>query len=309
MKNYLCSQIGLMFIFCGMFFSCTHGAQKQRSAGGASQFRALTLEEEYQLGEKVGALILGNYPPVNSSFNDYVSNMARYLALFSSRPVLFKGYRAHLVDCPDMAAISTPGGFIFLSKPIVEATINEDELAGILAHEVAHIVLRHGEMSIRRKAAAKKDREETEGLLDNLTDIADFFVPTDEDREERETLEKIKLDRKAYGEHLSDLMEVMKVYKYNNNQEYDADKLAIEILLDAGYHPGRFADFLARNFSTVDRLAKSNKSPVRMFETHPLDEDRVKRIRAAIKGWKPGPDSRTRDSRFAKFKALAAKAS
>lgn len=309
MRRFLSNQVSLMLAFCAMLVSCTHSAQKKQSAGGVSQFRELTLEEEYQLGEKVGAWILGNYPPVNSAFNDYASNMTRYLAMFSSRPVLFKGYRAYLVDCPDMAAISTPGGFIFLSKSIVDATNNEDELAGILAHEVAHIVLRHGERSIRRKAAAKKDKEETESLLDNLTDIADFFVPAAGDAEERETLERIKADRKAYGEHLSDLTEVMKVYKYNNSQEYDADKLALEILLNAGYHPRKFADFLARNFSTVDRLAKSNKSPVRMFETHPLDEDRVKRIRAAIRGWKPGPDSRTRDSRFAKFKALAAKAS
>ncbi len=309
MRCLLASLFSLMFAFCAMCFSCTHGAQKQQSGVGVSQFRELTLEEEYQLGEKVGALILGNYSPVYSTFNDYASNMVRYLAMFSSRPVLFKGYRGHLVDCPDMVAISTPGGFIFLSKSIVDATNNEDELAGILAHEVAHIVLRHGEMSIRRKASAKKDREETESLLNNLTDLADFFVPANEDSEQRENLERIKLDRKAYGEHLSDLTEVMKVYKYNNNQEYDADKLALEILLAAGYHPGKFADFLARNFSTVDRLAKSKKSPVRMFETHPLDEDRVKRIRSAIKGWKPGPASKARDSRFAKFKALAAKSS
>jgi predicted Zn-dependent protease len=234
--------------------------------------------------------------------------MARYLAMYSTRPVLFKGYRASLIDCSDVAAISTPGGFIFLSRPLVEAATNEDELAGVIAHEIAHIALRHGEVSIRRKAAAQKSRKETESLLDDVTDLADIFLPAASDKDAEKTLEQVKRDRETYGKHVSDLAEVMKVYKYNNNQEYAADKMALDILLESGFDPQKYANFLSRNFSTADRIKNSKKSPIRMFETHPLDEDRVKRIRTAIKGWKPGPGSRSRDNRFAKFKALASKA-
>lgn len=289
--------------------SCTHTGDKDKSSGQSEETRNLSLKEEYQLGAKVGSLVLGNYAPFESQFNRYATTMARYLALYSTRPVLFKGYRASLIDCTDLAAISTPGGFIFLSKPLVEATTNEDELAGVIAHEVAHIALRHGEMSIRRKAATQKSRKETESLLDDVTDLADFFIPATSDKDAEKTLEQVKRDRETYGKHVSDLAEVMKVYKYNNNQEYAADKMALEILLDAGYDPQKYANFLARNFSTVDRIKNTKKSPIKMFETHPLDEDRVKRIRSAIKGWKPGPGSKARDTRFAKFKALAAKAS
>lgn len=289
--------------------ACSHTGQKESFHAQSGELQNLSLKEEYQLGAKVGSLVLGNYAPLESQFNRYATTMARYLAMYSTRPVLFKGYRASLIDCKDVAAISTPGGFVFLSKPLIEATANEDELAGIIAHEVAHIALRHGEMSIRRKAASQKSRKETEGLLDDVTDLAEFFIPARSDKDAEKTLEQVKRDRETYGKHVSDLAEVMKVYKYNSNQEYAADKMALEILLNAGYDPQKYANFLARNFSTADRIKNTKKTPVRMFETHPLDEDRVKRIRAAIKGWRPGPDSRSRDSRFAKYRALAAKSS
>jgi predicted Zn-dependent protease len=289
--------------------ACSHTEQKESSRAQSGEQQNLSLQEEYQLGTKVGSLVLGNYAPLESQFNRYATTMARYLAMYSTRPVLFKGYRASLIDCSDLAAISTPGGFVFLSKPLVEATTNEDELAGVIAHEVAHIALRHGEMSIRRKAAAQKSRKETESLLDDVTDLADFFVPASSDKDAEKTLEQVKRDRETYGKHVSDLSEVMKVYKHNSNQEYAADKMALEILLDAGYDPQKYANFLARNFSTADRIKNTKKTPIKMFETHPLDEDRVKRIRAAIKGWRPGPNSRSRDTRFAKYRALAAKAS
>jgi predicted Zn-dependent protease len=296
-------------IFCLLVVmnACSH-TEKDSSTAQSDGAQNLSLQEEYQLGTKVGSLVLGNYAPIESQFNRYATTMARYLAMYSTRPVLFKGYRASLIDCSDVAAISTPGGFIFLSRPLVEAATNEDELAGVIAHEIAHIALRHGEVSIRRKAAAQKSRKETESLLDDVTDLADIFLPAASDKDAEKTLEQVKRDRETYGKHVSDLAEVMKVYKYNNNQEYAADKMALDILLESGFDPQKYANFLSRNFSTADRIKNSKKSPIRMFETHPLDEDRVKRIRTAIKGWKPGPGSRSRDNRFAKFKALASKA-
>jgi predicted Zn-dependent protease len=95
---------------------------------------------------------------------------------------------------------------------------------------------------------------------------------------------------------------VAQVATYNAEQEFAADKMAVGLLLNAGYDPRKYTEFLKRNFSTMDRLKNSSKSPLRMFETHPMDETRVSRIDAMIKGWKPGPISNVREKRFERLR-------
>lgn len=156
--------------------SCSHSDAKKEASSVPSEDQTLTPEDEYKLGRKVAAKILGAYPPVKGNFNRYSTVMARYIAALSIRPTTFKGYRVQTIDCPELAAVSTPGGFVFLSKPLIGAVKSEDELAGVIAHEVAHIVLRHGEIALRRSLEARKDRKNTETVVATAIDLADTAV-------------------------------------------------------------------------------------------------------------------------------------
>jgi predicted Zn-dependent protease len=275
--------------------ACSHDDTKKQVSSVPGDDQTLTPEDEYKLGRKVAGRILGAYPPIKGDFNRYSTVLAQYLAAFSVRPTTFKGYRVQAINCPEIAALSTPGGFIFLSKPLIAAIKSEDEIAGVIAHEVAHIALRHGEMALRLSLEAKKDRKDKEELTGIAINVANAAVSFGGGGD---NLRDLKKNKKVLTEAAGDLTETLHVSSYNNEQEFAADKMAVNLLLRGGYDPKKYSEFLSRNFATLDRLKNSNKSPIRMFETHPMDETRVSRINEIIKGWEPGPASKRREKRF-----------
>jgi len=286
--------------------SCTHGSDDAASSVVSEQSR-LNPREEYALGRRVAIRLLGHYPPKKTRFNHYANILAKYLAEFSTRPTTLKGYRVQLLDSSELMAISAPGGFIFLSKELVRSLGSEDELAGVIAHEVAHIALRHGEEALHRTRKARKNREAKEQVVEDLTEFADAVTQEVGSDADKKNLTDVKKLGESYGGVAGDLFIVLQTSSYNRQQEYAADKMAVSILLRAGYDPRKYAQFLARNFSTVDRVKNSKKSPVRLFETHPMDEARVSRIRNSAKGWTPGPSSKARAQRFNRMKVAALK--
>ena len=62
----------------------------------------------------------------------------------------FVGYRFAVLDTDEINAFAAPGGTIFVSRGMIERTQDEDELAGVLAHEIAHVSLRHGLAAIKK---------------------------------------------------------------------------------------------------------------------------------------------------------------
>jgi predicted Zn-dependent protease len=285
-----------------LIFACSHGDEKKEASSVPGDDQTLAPEDEYKLGRKLAAKILGAYPPIEANFNRYSTVLARYLAALSIRPTTFKGYRVQTINCPEIAAISTPGGFVFLSKPLVSAVSSEDELAGVIAHELSHIALRHGEMALRRSLEAKKDRRKTESLTGSVIDVTNSAVSLAGAGDLKRNVQFAARNKKFITGAVGELGEVAQVATYNAEQEFAADKMAVGLLLNAGYDPRKYTEFLKRNFSTMDRLKNSSKSPLRMFETHPMDETRVSRIDAMIKGWKPGPISNVREKRFERLR-------
>ena len=91
---------------------------------------------------------------------------------------------------------------------------------------------------------------------------------------------------------------ILLVSKYNHDQEYAADLMAAQIMVDAGYDPKKYAEFLARLIVIAKKANKQESRPGSLFGTHPLYEGRVERINDVVKGWKPGPPSARREQRF-----------
>ena len=278
--------------------ACSHQSKSTEPGEIPAEEDSLSDEDEYLLGRGVAARILEKFPPIKSPFNRYATAMARYLAGYSARPVTFKGYRAQLIDFSEVSSLSTPGGFIFISKPLVAATNSEDELAGVIAHEVAHVVLRHGEMAYRRKVAAEKNRKKNEKLVGSVANMAKSVAALSKSEKTKDLAREAQVGEKFYDNGIAPLQELLFVAGYNSDQEYAADQMAARLMLDAGYDPTKYAEFLGRNFSFAKRLKKNVGSPGSLFGTHPLDEKRVDRILNLVKGWKPGPRSAKREQRF-----------
>lgn len=106
--------------------------------------------KEIEIGRQLGAVLLGSKPlHPDMALQRYVNRLGRWLSLQSSRPQLPWAFA--VLDDPGFNAFAAPGGYIFITKGLVDR-VDEAELAGILAHEIAHVTEKHHLKALRSKA-------------------------------------------------------------------------------------------------------------------------------------------------------------
>ena len=111
----------------------------------------MTDQEEYYVGRAVAAMILGQYRLCNNErLTSYVNAVGQAAALSSDRPFTYGGYHFAVLESDEINALSCPGGIIFITRGMVQRARNEEELAAILAHEVAHVNHKDGLASIQK---------------------------------------------------------------------------------------------------------------------------------------------------------------
>ncbi|MDR0313646.1 MAG: M48 family metalloprotease [Treponema sp.] len=158
--------------------------------------------DEYSIGRDVAATILANYRLWNNSpgLTQYLNLICATLAINSPKPTLFNGYHVSIIDSPEINAFATPGGHILISRGLINAAPSEDALAAVIAHEIAHIQLRHGLRTIQT------NRDAADWLAQFSQSGAAFIA------------EAINNG-------------------YSQTQEYDADIAALALLAATGYNP------------------------------------------------------------------------
>ncbi|MEY3901038.1 MAG: hypothetical protein RL189_344 [Pseudomonadota bacterium] len=209
----------------------------------------LTPRQEHYLGRSIMARILTQSPPVRTDeVQSYVNQLGQYLALHSTRPVLFNGYRFVVVNDEAPTALSAPGGFVAMSHSMLQLLKSEDELAAVLAHEIAHIALKHAEENIKSSNRAELGRRI-------------FQIAADANQLAEGAL--VFSDAIAAGFNL----------KFNQDQEMEADAKALVILRRAGYSPTALYKALNRIPSNTNFLS-----------SHPRTTDRLASIRTRLQG-------------------------
>lgn len=109
----------------------------------------VSVEEEEQIGQESAAVLLGASPPVNNpAMQAYVNRVGRWVALHSDRPDL--PWQFAVLDDNDIDAYAAPGGYVFITKGLLLRLHSEAELAGVLGHEITHVVRKHHLNEIRR---------------------------------------------------------------------------------------------------------------------------------------------------------------
>ncbi|MGE4158575.1 MAG: M48 family metallopeptidase [Planctomycetota bacterium] len=218
----------------------------------------ITPEQQYYLGRTVAAGLLANHPPLPSGeLGTYVSQLGECLVLFSEKPELFKGYSFQVLDTEEVNAFATPGGHVLVTKGLLRCCEAEDDLAAVLAHEIAHVQHNHGIKAIKgsrwtqvgtllaREAAARYTQEELSQLVT------------------------------AFDGAVEDVMASLVNGGYSRSCETEADASAIAILKRAGYNP-----------RALHRVLEAMKTRCRkdsgFGKTHPDPEDRQEDIRPMI---------------------------
>lgn len=229
-----------------------------KAGGKLSQATSsLNDEQEYYLGRSVSALILKQYPLYrgNPALTHYVNLVGNALAARSSRPEIFGGYHFGVLDTDEINALSAPGGLIFVSRGFLSIVQDEESLAGILAHEIGHVVLGHGVKAISQARLS-------EAALIIGKEAASSYGPSE-----------LNAVTDAFGDSVNQVFETLIKNGYSRTQEYEADDFAAKLLVKTGYSTSGLT-------SMLDGIAKVNaKSRGGWLDTHPAPADRKKSLR------------------------------
>lgn len=229
--------------------------------------------QEYYLGRSASAQLLASKKVIiKDEVHNYLNQLGSWLAVHSARPNLYNGYHFAVLDDPTPSALSTPGGFIFISKGLINQAANEDEVAAVIAHEISHIVLQHANKSIRSKSTMK-----------SITKVGSFLA-------------SIVTDGAVDGDDVdlfSDVVQGVSDISYGKSQETAADAGAIDILSKAGYDARALATVLKKIDSKASFLSK-----------HPRSDARMKAIGDKVTGLKRVEVTDARTKRFVAFKGL-----
>jgi predicted Zn-dependent protease len=235
-------------------------------AAAACSSPKLTESQEYYVGRGVAANAIAGAPlESNEQLEKYVALVGYTVALESDRPETFKGYHFGVLQSDAVNAFATPGGFVFVTTGALRLMQNEDELAGVLAHEIAHVNLRHPE------AAANRASQKA-GAMDLLGGAAKMAILFGvKDSGQRESLMKLA---DAFGKVLDDLAQEV-VNGYGRESELQADGMAVNLVSREGvrYDPTALKAFVAR-------LPKKDRGA---WSTHPELEGRIQNIEAEIR--------------------------
>ena len=120
-----------------------------KSAGTAAT--EINEQQEAEIGKEYASLLVGAAPLVdNADVQRYVNQVGRWLSLNAERPDL--NWRFGVLDSDNINAFATPGGYVFITKGLLVRLKSEAELAGVLGHEIAHVVKKHHLNAIRKTA-------------------------------------------------------------------------------------------------------------------------------------------------------------
>ena len=192
----------------------------------------------------------------------------------SDRPETFGGYHFLMLDTDEINAFAAPGGLILISRGMVDLCQTEDELAAVLAHEIGHVVGKHGLRAI-------KNSRLTSALTILATEGARTFGGSD--------LKQLVTD---YEASIDDITSTLVVSGYSRGLEEEADRIAITILERVGYNPKA----LPRMLGEMKKRLKPNGPG--FARTHPDPQDRVDTMRPVLAG-KPDPaEPQVRHDRF-----------
>jgi beta-barrel assembly-enhancing protease len=241
-----------------------------------------TLQDEYFLGRAVAANILAIYKPytTNPALTRYVNLICQTIVINSPHPEVFNGYHALILDSTEFNAFSSPGGHIFITKGLLELTDSEDTLAAVIAHELAHIMLKH---SINLINNMRFNDE-----MSAIADRASVFAGRGSAAAQR---------LMVFRDSVSSMMDTLLKNGYSQEQELEADQEAIILLAASGYNPMSIMDVL----KLMQSIENSRRSGFNT--THPSARERIANVGIWVGSRQVRDNSLLRAARFRKAMA------
>jgi len=211
-------------------------------------------EEEARIGGNLISGLLGAAPLVaDDRLQRYVNDVGYWVASRSERPDL--PWTFGVIDSQGVNAFAAPGGYVVITLGLYDLLDNEAQLAGVLAHEIAHVVRKHHLQALNK--VLKREF---------WTELAVASVDDNDDRKNLETLVNSGVQLYATG--------------LDRRFEYEADLRGVVLAARAGYDPFALLDVL----TTIDSINPESAELTVLLNTHPPTADRLQRLATSMDG-------------------------
>lgn len=208
----------------------------------AKQEQEIGAEEAKKVEQQMGLLDDDQFAP-------YLTQLGQRLAEQSPRKDV--PYQFHLVDMVEPNAFALPGGYVYVTRGLLALVNSEDELAGVVGHEIGHVAARHTVQRISRQGPFAL----LTNLVAGITGLVSPFVGN---------------IIGGVGEFAQSLV----FAPYSRSQETEADKVGQEMAANAGWDPAGLSGFLKTLEREVEQMTKGARKPS-FFDSHPATPDRV----------------------------------
>jgi predicted Zn-dependent protease len=209
-----------------------------------------SIEKEIAMGKEMAQEVERQSKIIDDPIvSEFVNRVGQNLVRNSDARVPFT---IKLLDSEEVNAFALPGGYFFVNVGLILSTQSESELAGVMAHEIAHVAARHG------------TKQATRGEIVNLASIPLIFMGGWAGYAVRQGLQ---------------LAIPLGFLQFSQASEREADYLGLQYLYATGYDPTSFIDFFER-IQSLDK--KKPGTLAKLFSSHPLTDSRIKSAQKEI---------------------------
>ena len=237
--------------------------------GGIGNINVFSDQEETDLGEQFANEIEKNLD-INddTDLNAYIQELGQLLVNHSRRRNIT--YTFKIVNSEEINAFAIPGGYVYINVGLLRMSENESELAGVIAHEIGHVVERHGMKQLTKQMG--------------LVMISQLIFGEDPDKVQ---------------EVISQIILSGVLMKYSRDAERGADRNAVEITYAAELNPYGMVKF----FEKLQRQKSRNDSQIsaqiqKLTSSHPLTSERISNVKKLIFELPPRPFSQRSSQHF-----------
>ena len=229
----------------------------------------ISQEEEISIGRQIAGNLLGASALIKDrSLQIYVNKVGRWVASQGERPDLT--WHFGVIESNDVNAFATPGGYIFLTRGLYSLLQNEAELAGVLGHEIGHVIRKH-HLKILQQSS--------------LIDLGGKLISRQIGGSD--TVQKL----------IGNGAEIV-ARSLDKNAEFEADRIAVVLAARAGYDAFALPEVLQQ----IGHFAKDDGSVALLFKTHPHPDDRLEKLGLAMSDRLEDVKGKTQVSRFYRIK-------
>lgn len=271
--------------------ACASRADLQQDGDNQGQASDFTVQDEIQMTKEALPEMQKDYPATKDK------NLQQYLETLGNKIVRANNLEGHpyhytftLVETKQLNAFALPAGTVFVTRPLLEAVQTEAELAGVLGHELGHVVARHtAERMTVMKRNQKKNLLWTAGTA--LVGLAGGYAAGSKlcPKNDKECLAKVTLAGGALGAGASLLVQKYQYMQNSQEDELEADRLGLRFAVNAGFDPEQSGAFYQKLLALEKSSSGKQNAYLKKFSdalsTHPPSDKRVAQMKKMARNY------------------------